>query len=124
MQDSFFASVGREHIRIFYSSVLYIIAKGNYATVVDIDKQKKCIHHTLTCLEEFLPSHLFTRVHRSYIISLAKVEKFDKDTVFIDGEQIPVNEQSQEILYKRLNVVPKDCEKSRVQKNLKREFSS
>ncbi|MDI9366079.1 MAG: response regulator transcription factor [Flavobacterium sp.] len=45
---------------------------------------------TLKCIQEKLPSKEFIRIHRSYIIPIAKVEKFSKNKVFIAGKELPI----------------------------------
>jgi DNA-binding LytR/AlgR family response regulator len=45
---------------------------------------------TLKSILEKLPSKEFIRIHRSYIIPLAKVEKFSKSKVFVCGKELPI----------------------------------
>ncbi len=45
---------------------------------------------TLKSIQEKLPSKEFIRIHRSYIIPLAKVEKFSKSKVFVTGKELPI----------------------------------
>ena len=45
---------------------------------------------TLKSIQEKLPSKEFIRIHRSYIIPLAKVEKFSKSKVFVSGKELPI----------------------------------
>jgi len=45
---------------------------------------------TLKGIQEKLPSKEFIRIHRSYIIPLAKVEKFSKSKVFVAGKELPI----------------------------------
>lgn len=108
MQTAFYSSVDREYQRISYRSVLYIVAQGNYSIVVTTKGQKICIYATLSCLEAKLPKNFFTRVHRSYIISLKRVSKFNKHCATIGGEQIPLNQEAFKILEERLNVICND----------------
>ena len=45
---------------------------------------------TLKSIQEKLPTKEFIRIHRSYIIPLAKVEKFSKSKVFVTGKELPI----------------------------------
>lgn len=45
---------------------------------------------TLKSIQEKLPSKEFIRIHRSYIIPLAKVEKFSKSKVYLSGKELPI----------------------------------
>lgn len=45
---------------------------------------------TLKSLQERLPSQEFIRIHRSYIIPIAKIESFGKNKVKVHGREIPI----------------------------------
>lgn len=45
---------------------------------------------TLKSIQEKLPARDFVRVHRSFIVPLAKIEKFSKSKVWITGKEIPI----------------------------------
>ena len=45
---------------------------------------------TLKSIQEKLPNKEFIRIHRSYIIAVAKVEKFSKSKVFVSGKELPI----------------------------------
>ena len=45
---------------------------------------------TLKNVLEKLPSQEFIRVHRSYIIPISKIEKFNKNKVVVAGKEIPI----------------------------------
>ena len=41
--------------------------------------------------EQKLPKDSFLRIHKSYIVNLEKVEKFNSKTVEVVGRQIPLS---------------------------------
>lgn len=45
---------------------------------------------TLKSIQEKLPTKEFIRIHRSYIVPIAKVEKFSKSKVFVSGKELPI----------------------------------
>ena len=45
---------------------------------------------TLKNIAEKLPSRDFIRVHRSFIVPVAKIEKFSKTKVWVEGKEIPI----------------------------------
>lgn len=62
---------------------------------------------TLKSIQEKLPSKEFIRIHRSYIIPLAKVEKFSKSKVFVSGKELPIGTSYSdvyEVLLQRVKV--------------------
>ncbi len=49
-------------------------------------------------IEALLPSGLFKRIHRSYIISLGKIESYTADIVDVNGVSIPIGRGYKDIL--------------------------
>jgi DNA-binding LytR/AlgR family response regulator len=45
---------------------------------------------TLKGILEKLPSKDFIRVHRSYIVPIAKIDKFSKSKIWIGEKEIPI----------------------------------
>jgi DNA-binding LytR/AlgR family response regulator len=58
---------------------------------------------TLTDLESRLTPEHFRRVHKSYIISLSKIEKIEKHQVTIGDAKIPLSMLSADSLLEILN---------------------
>jgi len=54
-------------------------------------------------MEEKLPSADFFRVHRSYIVSINKVDFIQKNMLSIKGKQIPISEHYGEQFLKIIN---------------------
>ncbi len=63
---------------------------------------------TLKSVLEKLPQHEFIRVHRSYIIPISKIEKFNKTKIFVAGKEIPIGSSYGDVfdkLIERSNVL-------------------
>jgi two-component system, LytTR family, response regulator len=41
-------------------------------------------------IEALLPPHLFKRIHRSFIVSVSKIESYTAEMVEVNGLSIPV----------------------------------
>lgn len=80
--DSHYENIGLEDLQ-------YAQSYGNY---VKLFTPQKTWLATITTneLENSLPTEKFMRVHKSYIVSLEKIEEHDRETVTISGEKIPV----------------------------------
>ncbi len=81
-------------------TVVYCEAVSNYTTIFFLDKTKLVVSKTLKDVEELLLPWYFYRVHNSYLISLAQVNKYvkaDGGTVEMsNGMQLPVSRQKKE----------------------------
>lgn len=70
-------------------TILFAQSYGNYVKIFTTGKTYLA-SMTTNELEQNLPHESFLRVHKSYIISLEKIEECDRDTVTIHKEKIPV----------------------------------
>jgi len=60
-----------------YENISYLEAQDKYVYVFTIDGQKYLTDHSLTALEEKLPSP-FCRIHRSYIINKERIKEMHR----------------------------------------------
>ena len=59
---------------------------------------------TMKAFENELPSKKFLRIHKSYIINLKKVERYNSKFVEIENSQIPLSRNKKNTLTDALNV--------------------
>jgi len=57
---------------------------------------------TFGSFEEQLPATQFVRIHKSYMVSLSKIESIEKHRVKIGKELLPVSESYRERFYGRI----------------------
>ncbi len=84
-----FIKSGYEQVRVELDDIRYAEASGNYVVFV-LEKQKIASRLTMSETEALLPGKLFTRVHRSYIVSKKHIQKADKKTVWVQQTEIPI----------------------------------
>ena len=106
MQQFLFFKVDKAYIKLRFVDILYVEADKKYVKIVAIDK---C--YTTLCsighVEKVLPTEIFCKVHRSYIVSLEHTIKFDNDFVYIGSRRIPISEQYRNIL--KNSVITLNC---------------
>jgi DNA-binding LytR/AlgR family response regulator len=61
------------------------------------------LHSSLKALEGKLPP-AFIRVHRSYIISLSRIDRIEESLVYIGNKAVPVSDAYWDNLRSKLNV--------------------
>lgn len=72
-------------------SILYIEAAGK-ETYIHTDAEQIACHRTITSLEEELRPHGFFRVHRSYLVNMRSVKRFDQSVIeFPDGQTVAIS---------------------------------
>lgn len=84
-----FIKDGYENIRLQIEDILYIEAKGNYVLFVT-KNQGVMGRFTMKETLQLLPYNKFARIHKSYIVALDKVDKFDKYYATIGTKKIPI----------------------------------
>nr|WKN39721.1 LytTR family DNA-binding domain-containing protein [Tunicatimonas sp. TK19036] len=97
-EDEFlFLKVEYQLVRVAFSDIRYIQGLKDYVKVYLQNSTKPLLSLiSMKALEEKLPSRRFMRIHRSYIISLDKIEAVSRGSVQIGNESIPVSNQYKE----------------------------
>ncbi len=69
---------------------MYIEGLKDYIKVVTIHKTI-ITKQSISSIEEMLPKHQFIRIHRSFIVSINKIESFTNEMVEIGQKQLPIS---------------------------------
>lgn len=88
-RDFIFLNVQKKKVKILFSEISYIESQREYVRVVCGKKEYLSKMSTLE-IEELLPPRLFKRIHRSFIISVNKIDSYTADSVELQGVSIPV----------------------------------
>ncbi|APU67810.1 Two-component system response regulator [Christiangramia flava JLT2011] len=81
-------------LKIDLADVLYFEGLKDYIKIKLGSSTKPVLTlQSLKALENILSPEKFMRIHRSYIISLDKIEEIERSHVIIDGKRIKVSEQ-------------------------------
>lgn len=77
-------------VRIPYADILYIESSGNYINI-HTKAQKILSRQSLDWVQEHLPKKQFLKVHRSFIVNTAAVQRFTTRSLFIEESEIPIS---------------------------------
>jgi two-component system, LytTR family, response regulator len=89
VKDYLFLTVQKKKVKVLFAEIVYIESQREYIKIVTTKKEfisKMSTHE----IENLLPAHLFKRIHRSFIISMSKIESYTAETVEVNGVSIPV----------------------------------
>ena len=84
--------------------ILYAEAMGDYVKIFTKEKLY-AVHCKLKNLETRLPEERFLRVHRSYIVSIDKIEIMQEGTVLIASKFVPIANTYKKTLSQRMRVL-------------------
>jgi len=96
-RDFFFISVQKKKVRIFFADILHVESQREYVKIVTVKGEyltKMSTHE----IEALLPDALFRRVHRSFIVSLRRIESYSAEAVEVGGVSIPIGKGYRESL--------------------------
>jgi DNA-binding LytR/AlgR family response regulator len=100
-EDYIFIKADNRLVKIFYKNILYVEALQNYVCIHTPDK-KYITYLTFKSIEENLPHELFLKVHKSYIVQLAKVEAVDGNELQIAQFKIPISRNNKDEVMQKL----------------------
>jgi two-component system LytT family response regulator len=89
IKDYLFLNVQKKKVKILFSEIVYIESQREYIKIVTTKKEyisKMSTHE----IEGLLPASLFKRIHRSFIVSLSKIESYTAEMVEVNGVSIPI----------------------------------
>jgi DNA-binding LytR/AlgR family response regulator len=80
----------RKMIKVALNDIFYIESIKDYIKVIAttgtiITKQ------SISSVEEMLPNEMFIRIHRSYIVSVSKIESYNQELVWIAKHELPIS---------------------------------
>ena len=88
--DFFFVKADGGLVKIFFDEILFIEALKEYVKIVT--KEKSVItYHTISGLEEKLPTGKFYRIHRSYIVNIKAISSIEGFIVKMDKHELPIS---------------------------------
>ncbi|MFK8007114.1 MAG: LytR/AlgR family response regulator transcription factor [Saprospiraceae bacterium] len=82
-----FIKSGYEHIKVIIDDIFYIKSDADY-TEIFLTNKKHLSSESLRYWLENLDNHQFIRIHKSYIINTAKIEKVVSNQVFLNEKMI------------------------------------
>lgn len=96
-RDFIFVSVQKRRVRIPFSEILYVESQREYIRIVTT-KQEYLSKMGTSEIEALLPAHTFKRVHRSFIVSVNKIESYTAEEIFMNGISIPIGRGYKDVI--------------------------
>jgi DNA-binding LytR/AlgR family response regulator len=96
-KDFIFLNVQKKKVKILFSEIVYIESQREYIKIVTTKKEyisKMSTHE----IEALLPSNLFKRIHRSFIVSVSKIESYTAESVEVNGVSIPIGRGYRDVI--------------------------
>ncbi len=106
--EEIFIKKGSSLVKLKLKDIIYIEALENYVTLTTRE-DRFTIHFTMKAIENQLPSGIFIRVHRSYIINKSMIQAIKENSLDLmigdTMKSIPVGKSFRDTLLNDINVM-------------------
>ncbi len=98
-QQYLFVRADYSLVKIMLEDILYVEGLDDYLKIYLSSRKPLVVRMTMKTMLEKLPEKDFIRVHRSFIIPLARIEKVRNKMVYIGGKEIPVGSSYEKLFF-------------------------
>lgn len=88
--------------KIALNEILYIEGMRDYRRIHTIHKKIMTLQ-TFKELEQEIPANIISRVHKSFMVSIAKIESIERDRIKIKDVLIPISETYKKTFFELIN---------------------
>jgi len=100
-EDYFFIKCDYKYEKIYFADILYIEAMQNYVMIYT-QKGKYMTLLYLKNIEENLEGQPFVRVHKSYLVSIPRIESIENNEIIIGKIRIPLSRNYRDEVIERV----------------------
>jgi DNA-binding LytR/AlgR family response regulator len=100
--DTIFVKSNLINKKVNLKDIKWIEAVGDYVKIVT-DKENHIVLSTMKAFVNKLPPSRFMRIHKSFIVNLERVKKFNSKTVEVDDNELPISRTKKVRLFDLLN---------------------
>jgi len=97
----FFVKTDYKIEKVFFEDVLFIEGMRDYRNI-QTESRKILTPQTFGDLEKELPDSLFSRVHKSFMVALTKIDLIERNRIKIKDKMIPISETYKENFFKKI----------------------
>jgi len=96
-RKSIFFNVSKKKVKVYLDEILYVESLKEYIRIVTASNSI-LTKYQLGEIEEILTKNNFLRIHRSFIVSIDKIDAYTATDVEINNKQIPIGRSYKDIL--------------------------
>lgn len=103
-KDTFFVKLNHQLLKLRFDEIVYIEADGDYVKI-NTDDNKYVVNMGMGMVEETLKGKPFVRIHRSFIVSMEKIEKIIGNQVIMKAVKLPIGNAYKSDFLSLLNIL-------------------
>ncbi|MCB0686781.1 MAG: response regulator transcription factor [Saprospiraceae bacterium] len=86
-----FFKVDGSLIRIDHHDLTFARSAGDYI-ILETERNRYITHMTMKQMVDLLPSNIFVRVHRSYMVNIFRVTRVERNFLYVNGHKVPIGD--------------------------------
>lgn len=98
VMDYIFVKTDSKMVKVFLQDILFIEGLKDYISI-HTTTGKLIVLDNLKDIHAGMPGHRFARVHKSFIISLEKIDTIERNRIFIGDNSIPIGDSYREFFF-------------------------
>lgn len=102
-QDCIYVKENKKIVKIYIKDILYIESLKDYIKI-HLAGKSVVTRQTLSSIEAALPDGKFLRIHKSFIVSLEKIDAYTAVSIEIAKKELPVGRQYKEQVHQKLGI--------------------
>lgn len=102
-EDFMFVRSDRKMVKVNFKDIVFIESLSDYIKIHLEGPKVLVTRDTLSNIEAKLPTSDFIRIHRSFMVSIQKIESFTSDTIGIGKQEIPISRSYRDAVLEKLS---------------------
>lgn len=91
-------------LKVYSTKIKWVEAFGDYIKIIT-DSDSHLVLSTMKSFENELPPGKFLRVHKSYIVNIERIDKFNSKFAEIGNTKIPISRNKKDIITKAIEAL-------------------
>lgn len=103
IDDFIFVRSDRKMVKVNFKDIIFIESLSDYIKIHLEGSKVLVTRDTISNIEARLPLNDFIRIHRSFIVSMQKIETFTSDTIGIGRHEVPISRSYRDAVMEKLS---------------------
>ena len=96
-----YLNINKKVHKILIDEIVYVESIKDYLSIHTLSGDLVA-KHTISAFELLLPENEFVRIHRSFIVSIGKIQRFNAQSIEIGKKELPIGPNYQAIVFEKL----------------------
>ena len=104
-EEFIYVKENKKVIKLYLNNILYVEGLSEYVQIHTTNK-KIITKTSMTNMQDKLPDSGFMRIHKSFIVSLTKIEAFTAHSIEVPGKELPIGRSYKNSVLEALQYKP------------------